>query len=141
MFNPFGEEIVWMYGPYEYDQTGGGRRRSMMFKLADGRKTSMPYARWLMTQHLQRRLEHDEYVDHINDDCLDDRIENLQILTNAENIRKSRLGKPSPRKGIENGWRHGTQYAWMKKKCNCDLCVEHKRKWNDARNERRRLRA
>lgn len=40
----------------------------------------MPKARWLMEQHLGRRLAHTEHVHHINGDPMDDRIENLEIL-------------------------------------------------------------
>jgi hypothetical protein len=46
-----------------------------------------------MEQHLGRELESWEHIDHINDDCTDDRIENLQILSQAENSRKSAKGE------------------------------------------------
>ena len=36
------------------------------------------------------------------------------------------------------GFTHGTVYGWMKKKCNCELCNQAKRIWNDERNKRRR---
>lgn len=40
--------------------------------------------RYLMEQHLGRKLDRNEQVHHINGDCLDNRIENLQVLTNSE---------------------------------------------------------
>lgn len=55
----------------------------------NGSRTSTSYARYLMSCHLERYLKEDEHVDHINDDKLDDRIENLQILSPEENARKS----------------------------------------------------
>lgn len=33
---------------------------------------------------------------------------------------------------------HGTVYAWMKRKCDCEVCSAAKILWNNARNERRR---
>ena len=40
--------------------------------------------RYLMEQHLGRKLDRNEQVHHINGDCRDNRIENLQVLTNSE---------------------------------------------------------
>lgn len=40
---------------------------------------------------------------------------------------------------IENtGFKHGTLYSWMKKKCDCEICTIEKRLWYDKRNEKRR---
>ena len=62
-----------------------GRRLKV---LPDGR--SMTYARWLMQEHLGRRLGPDEVVHHRNGNFTDDRIENLQVLTRAEHIEVHR---------------------------------------------------
>lgn len=42
----------------------------------------------MMSVHLGRQLERWEQVDHVNGDHTDDRIENFQILTVADNNRK-----------------------------------------------------
>lgn len=139
MFNPFSKPIRKIHGPYHYPSKPGVKsRRRIVIVFEDQTKTSMSWARWLMTQKLQRTLTPDETVDHINEDPLDDRLENLQILSLVDNALKSTVGKPHPDKGKERGWRHGTQYGWMKKKCACSLCSTAKRLWHDKRNAKRR---
>jgi hypothetical protein len=137
MINPFGKPIARIYGPYVKEpQKGTARRRQLAISFEDGTRTSIPYARWLMTQHLGRKLLPTEHVDHINEDPLDDRISNYQLLSPAQNSRKSLLGKPSPIKGIKKGFTHGTDYGWMREKCKCDLCSDRKRMYYDRFNER-----
>lgn len=50
-------------------------------------KGQMKEHRWLIEQHLGRDLLSSEIVHHINWDKLDNRIENLQILSRAEHNR------------------------------------------------------
>lgn len=139
MINPWpGKAIRAVYGPYRRKYKRSPDRYQITVKFEDGSSSSMSYARWVMTQHLGRVLESWEHVDHKNENTLDDRIENLQILTPGDNNRKSNLGKSSPLKGIEKGWSHGTVYGWMKKKCDCAECVSAKREWHDQRNAARR---
>lgn len=53
--------------------------------------TTISHARYLMSVKLGRRLTPNESVDHINNNRVDDRIENLQILTPLENTLKSNV--------------------------------------------------
>ena len=73
-----------IYGPYTRKD---GRKHVIHY---DGvTKHTQSYPRYLMEQHLGRKLESWEQVDHINNDPTDDRLENFQILTQLENIQKS----------------------------------------------------
>lgn len=77
----------WKYG---YLVTNKEPRRNVILfnKDKDKDRTTISYARYLMSVHLGRELSKDEHVDHINNDRTDDRLENLQILTLAENNAK-----------------------------------------------------
>jgi hypothetical protein len=70
-----------IYGPY-------GSRRKMVALVSPGHRTTMSYARHLMSVSIGRELTADEEVDHIDDDCTNDVIGNLQILTPAQNKAK-----------------------------------------------------
>lgn len=136
-FNPFDKRIVKLLGPYLI-KCGSNNRWQVAVYFDDKTHATMLLSRWRMMQHLRRALVEDEHVDHINENPLDDRVENLQILTREENSRKSLLGKPSKLRGRELGWRHGTCYGWSKKRCQCDECLVAKKEWNSARNAARR---
>lgn len=83
--NPYQDYYV--YGP-TYNSSID---RYMIFLVKKDRssRTSMTYARYLMSIHLGRVLGPEEQIDHINNDHKDDRIENLQILSISENNKKS----------------------------------------------------
>lgn len=71
-----------------YFDKGNGRWRVHIYDEVTGKWTTKWYARYLMEQHLGRTLESWEEVDHINEDKTDDRVENLQVITHPENMRK-----------------------------------------------------
>lgn len=68
------------------------RRMANLVKLGSKSKirTTMSYARYLMSVHLGRVLDKCEHVDHINGNKLDDRVDNFQIISQAENSKKYR---------------------------------------------------
>lgn len=73
-----------VYGPTLYKD-----RRYVTIEYDSGTKASMTYARFLMQEHLGRKLDPvTETVDHKDDDRLNDRIENFQLLTVSHNAIK-----------------------------------------------------
>lgn len=52
-------------------------------------RTTISYARYVMSVHLGRYLNDDEEVGHINSDCSDDRLENLQLLRVEDHREKT----------------------------------------------------
>lgn len=65
-------------------------RRLVLLVRFDNTKTTVSYARYLMSCKLNRYLLKSEEVDHKDNDKLNDQIDNLQILTREENNIKKR---------------------------------------------------
>lgn len=85
------KQISKLYGPYVRKTDG---RKHFVVIYFDGTKGSLSYPRWLMEKYLGRELEEWETVNHINNNEFDDRIENLQILSLGDNIKKQQALSP-----------------------------------------------
>lgn len=72
-----------IYGPYTRKD---GRQHVVLIK--EGKRTTMSYPKFLLEQKLGRSLLPTETCDHINGDPTDNRLENLQVLSRLDNIRK-----------------------------------------------------
>ena len=77
-----------VYGPYDNNRI----RKLILLIRPDGTRTGMDLGRFKMCLQEGRLLDRLEHVDHVNDDPSDNGMENLQILSPGENIRKSHPG-------------------------------------------------
>lgn len=66
-----------IYGPYSSKQDG---RLRVVLVFPDGKKKTMSYPKYLMEVHLNRCLNSNETIDHIDGNFLNNEISNLQIL-------------------------------------------------------------
>lgn len=68
-------------------------RRVCTLRMPDGSMTSMSYAKYLYTSYYCCDVPNVDHVDHINGDKLDDRIENLQVISGRYNRQKDHKHK------------------------------------------------
>lgn len=80
-------EIKDVYGVHIFGNELRSRLRIVLNKV-DGTKKLVSYPKAVFEAYYGRKLSEDETVDHINNDPMDNRIENLQILSRSENIKK-----------------------------------------------------
>lgn len=76
-----------------YIATNREPRRVATLKHQDGSLHSMSYAKYLYTSHYECDVNKENHVDHINGDKMDDRIENLQVISGIYNIQKDHQHK------------------------------------------------
>lgn len=78
--------IVWKAG---YLVTNKENRRMLCLFNSKQDRTTISFARYLVSVKEKRFLESNEHVDHIDNDPTNDSLNNLQILSPTENNRKS----------------------------------------------------
>ena len=76
-----------IYGPYDHSDNTG--RKIVQISFPDGKKKTTSYARYSMECFLNRFLENWEEVDHKDDDCTNDSLSNLQVITGKANREKT----------------------------------------------------
>lgn len=89
----------WVYGPYLHKKI----QRNMIFLIPTNPskpRTTISYARYIMSVHLKRQLKPHEQVDHRDENRTNDSLNNLQILSRQENTQKYIRGDTSPRKTL-----------------------------------------
>lgn len=87
---------IWRLGYVRTDKVG--RKRLDLVNSATER-TTIAYARYLMSVELNRFLTDNEEVDHIDGDCSNDCLSNLQVLSKQEHMAKT-VKSRSPRKSL-----------------------------------------
>lgn len=68
-------------------------RRVCTLRMADGTMVSMSYAKYLYTSYHNCEVDRTDHIDHINGDKMDDRIENLQLISGTYNRQKDKKRK------------------------------------------------
>ena len=76
-----------------YLATNKEPRRICMLRKADGTMKSMSYAKYLYTSYYNCDVAEGDHVDHINGDKMDNRIENLQVISGTYNRQKDHKHK------------------------------------------------
>lgn len=89
------------------------RKLNRFYVYVDGR--DVPFARHLMETHLGRQLAPGEVVHHINEDPTDDRIENLEVMSESEH---KRMHARARRAADRATWTH----EWTKSFAACVGC-------------------
>lgn len=68
-------------------------RRVATLRKPSGEMHSMSYAKYLYTSYYEIDIPEGEQIDHINGDKMDDRIENLQVISGTYNRQKDHKHK------------------------------------------------
>lgn len=96
--SPFNQYKI--YGPILHKKEN--RRIVVLIPLFPSlKRTSMSYARFIMSVFLRRELKTNEEVDHKDGDKTNDNLDNLQILSGEANRKKSFIDRKIHKKMVE----------------------------------------
>ena len=85
---PYSE--YWIYKVWHEKE--GRWQANLIYKEDTTKRTTISYARYVLSVHLGRLLDSKtEHVDHIDNNCANDELENLQILSPEDNKLKFEL--------------------------------------------------
>ena len=74
---------------YLVSHENGDKRKRVYLIGFDGSRKGMLYARYVWEAHNNKPLPEGFTIDHIDEDKTNDALENLQLLSNGDNIRKN----------------------------------------------------
>jgi len=81
------------YKVYKVFHEKQGRYYAQLKNIYTSSRTTITYAKYLMCVKLKRILCSEEEVDHIDGNKLNDNIDNLQILSRKNHVKKSTKGE------------------------------------------------
>lgn len=118
-----------MLGPY----TRKDNRKHFVVFYSDGTRGSKSYSKWLLEQKIGRLLEQWETTDHIDEDKTNDDLDNLQILSRENNVKKYQElhpaefyyffcpccgnGSAKRMKDVKGNWRKGKKGPFCSRGC------------------------
>lgn len=77
------DDVCKVYGPYLNKVDG---RKRVVLSFLNGSKKTISYPKYLMELHLNRYLQANETIDHIDGDFTNDDLSNLRILYRKEHV-------------------------------------------------------
>jgi hypothetical protein len=80
-----------VFGPYKRKDF---RKVIILQHIETKKLKTISYPKYIMKCHLKRYLSDDETIDHIDNNCANNNLENLQILSRVENAKKSFIDVP-----------------------------------------------
>jgi hypothetical protein len=87
----WGKRMPEISGENHPNYKGGWVQDGYKFLLKDGRQVGEHT--YIMEQHIGRRINSNEVVHHTNGNRLDNRIENLELITRGEHMKIHEIGK------------------------------------------------
>lgn len=87
------KELGYVAGYLIKDRKGRMDIHLIKERKRNGKRKCISYAKYLWMSHNKQEVPEGYQVDHINNNFKDDRIENLQLLTQKENNLKSKRNK------------------------------------------------
>lgn len=116
----------------EYNRKYYYKRRNAIIEYLGGKCKKCNSKENLEIDHINKKTKSFNITKRLtlNSSIVQDELKKCQLLCKECHLNKSVSEKEK--------WTHGTMYGWMKKKCICVFCIEHKINYKKIRNIKRR---